>query len=214
MPELLEEYNRKKLNNNMNDYYSEFIKEAYRKDILSGYVTKEHILQAITENTLSDEQKEVVLELMPALAGMRNLAQSGIQGAKNFGQKLAQGASNVASNVSNKVAQAGQNIKNTYNQGKEQQMRVNAIKNFKQTWDNYMSRSLKSMAQTFGNTPDVINAITNMQQWANYLEKVAMQPQQQQQQQQQPQQQQPQQQQQVRQNYSARNPNEIESGFD
>lgn len=179
----------------MSDFYSSFITESFRRDIQSGYVTQNDVSKLISENKLTPEQAEVVLELMPALAGMKNLAKSGFQGAKNFGQQVGQRMGNAASQVSNKVGQMGQNIKNTYNQGRDQQVKVNAFNQFKKVWDGYTSTSLKNLYKVFGDNPQIVEAIGAIQQWANYIEQNVNAPQQQQQQQQPVQQQQVQQQQ-------------------
>lgn len=158
------------------NYHNAIVTENFEREILAGHITQADVIKMIEENKLSAEEAQVVLELMPALAGLGNLAKTAGsalgKGAKNFGQAIANKVNTVGSNIKQGVQQGVQNVQNTYQQGKNVQMQKNALKQFQSTWDNTMSRSLKGVAQTFANDADITKAVASIQQWANYLEQL------------------------------------------
>ena len=154
------------------NYHNAIVTENFEREILAGHITQADVIKMIEENKLSAEEAQIVLELMPALAGLGNLAKtagSAIgKGAKNFGQSIANKVNTVGSNIKQGV----QNVQNTYQQGKNLQMQKNALQQFQSTWNNTASRSLKGLAQSFQNNVDITKAVASIQQWANYLEQI------------------------------------------
>jgi len=154
------------------NYHNAIVTENFEREILAGHITQADVIKMIEENKLSAEEAQIVLELMPALAGLGNLAKtagSAIgKGAKNFGQAIANKVNTVGSNIKQGV----QNVQNTYQQGKNLQMQKNALQQFQSTWNNTASRSLKGLAQSFQNDADITKAVASIQQWANYLEQI------------------------------------------
>lgn len=154
------------------NYHNAIVTENFEREILAGHITQEDVIKMIKENKLSAEEAQIVLELMPALAGLGNLAKTAgsaiSKGAKNFGQSIANKVNTVGSNIKQGV----QNAQNTYQQGKNVQIQKNALQQFQSTWNNTASRSLKGLAQSFQDNADITKAVASIQQWANYLEQI------------------------------------------